>query len=115
MTGEKMEIPEILQHLSGQDPAFQYLPEAIREQLAVLLERGGQRNRGFVTVKDYIFSGGDRDGLFMPRMKLLRAEAIICGRGVVPDEEIKDSLVDCINYLLMWLCCRAERADAPKG
>ena len=109
-----MTLDDKLTALAGQDPSLAYLRPVLDRLLDLLVHRGASRNCGGVTVKDYIFRNGDIDGIFMPRMKMLRADAIIQTVGKdVPRELLQDSLDDGTNYLLMYLCCRAER-DAKR-
>lgn len=96
------------------DPALKHLGPVLHRLVDILVERGASRNACGVTVMDYIFKNGDIDGIFMPRMKLLRAEAVVSNSKDVPDELVRDSIEDCANYLLMWLCCRAEREATRK-
>jgi len=90
------------------------MASAIIECLTILSNRGEEYNGSSLGVKDYVYYKGDESAFHQMYRAMLRLkEANVRYGENAPDEAVKDKIIDCINYGLLWLMCRSSEDINP--
>ncbi len=116
MTREQ-ELLDIIKQLEENDPTFKdYLKAILVECLGLMLQRGKKYNGSGVPLMEHMFDEGDCTAYHNAKRPMTRMKSAVRHFGeVVPDGDIKDPIVDQLNYDIGWLCCRARRSNGNQA
>ena len=101
---------DLINELERNDKTFRFLIPVLTNCFTIALLRGKEYNGNGSNLMDQIFYDGDESAFhnaFRPWNRIKEAKDRY--RDNIPDDKIKDKIIDQINYLIDWYCCRMER------
>ena len=99
---EKMRI------LNNQDETFRHLPNTLADCFAIMVERGAAYNGNGTGVMDQIFYSGDQSAFHKAYDPMNRLKNFVTKTPHIHKDKGIDLIIDTLNYVAMWLCCRRE-------
>lgn len=110
LTEQEQRIVEQLRILGEQDPTFKHLPHVLQDRFDILISKGKMYNSEDSGVFQQNFELGDISAWELIMRKLRRGKTqVLRHRGVIPDNEARELVLDTCNQADIWACCRLER------